>query len=220
MLAVVSHDLRGPLHAIAMRESLLEANQSDPVLVAHAQAMQRSAAAMQRMIALLLDATSLGVGELHLDLGQHDLRELAAEVVDVLGPVAAVGRVRLEVRIAELPPLHLDRQRIVQTLYNLAGNALKFTPAGGAVVIAAELRDHELEVSVADTGCGIAPEALPRIFDRYFTTENGHRGTGLGLYIARGVVRAHGGRIWVESAVGKGSTFHFTLPMTVPAASP
>jgi signal transduction histidine kinase len=131
---------------------------------------------------------------------------LVDDVVDMLTPIARDREVTLEVRIPALPPQRFDRERLLQTVYNLAGNALKFTPAGGTVVIDAVLRDHELEVSVSDTGTGISPDALPRVFDRYFTTAKGHEGTGLGLYIAKGVIEAHGGRIWVHSTLGVGSS--------------
>jgi signal transduction histidine kinase len=164
------------------------------------------------MIQGVLDGASLATGELRLEIGPHDFGGLVEDVVEVLTPIASDRDVRIEIRIPELPPQSFDRERLLQTLYNLTGNAVKFTPAGGLVVIDAALGDHGLEVSVSDTGTGIAPEALPRIFDRYFTTAKGHEGTGLGLYIAKGVIAAHGGRIWVDSTLGLGSSFHFTLP--------
>jgi signal transduction histidine kinase len=107
-----------------------------------------------------------------------------------------------------------DRDRVVQVLSNLLGNAHKFTPDGGAIGVRAEALDGEVGIHVRDSGVGIAAEHLPRIFDPYWTRpNNGQRGTGLGLAIARGIVQAHGGRIWVESRVGDGSTFSFTLPL-------
>ena len=212
VIAIVSHDLKNPLNSIALRELQLSRTQSDPKLLAHERSVRQSVAMMQRIVRGLLDASSLDLGQLRLAVGAYDLRELVGEVVDVLAPIANDRGVRIDVRIPALPPQRFDRERILQTVYNLTGNAVKFTPAGGEVVITAELHDHELQVSVVDPGPGIAPEALPRIFERYFTTATGHEGTGLGLYIAKGVVEAHGGRIWGESTLGEGTAFHFALP--------
>ena len=217
VIAVVSHDLKTPLSAIELRASLLARTQTDPDVVKQARSVRRSVAMMQRMIRGLLDGASLASGQLRLDIGAHDLGEVVDDVVEVLTPIASEREVKLEARIPALASLRFDRERLVQTVYNLAGNAVKFTPAGGSVVIEAVLRDDELEVSVTDTGTGIAPETLPRIFDRYFTTAKGHEGTGLGLYIAKGVIAAHGGRIWVDSTLGVGSSFYFTLPVVSPS---
>ena len=214
VIAVVAHDLKSPLSAIDLRATLLGRTQTDPNVVAQARSVRRSVAMMQRMIRGLLDGASLATGQLRLEIGAHDFRELVDDVVEVLTPIASDREVRLEVRIPALAPRRFDRERLLQTVYNLAGNAVKFTPAGGSVVIDAVPRDDELEVSVSDTGTGIAPDAIPRIFDRYFTTAKGHEGTGLGLYIAKGIITAHGGRIWVDSTIGVGSSFHFTLPTT------
>ena len=219
LIAIVSHDLKNPLNAIELRELQLARGQADPRLIAHAQSVRRSVMMMQRMIRDLLDSANLDHGHLRLEIEPHDLCELVDDVVEVLTPIASDRDVQIKVHIPALGPRRFDRERILQTIYNLAGNAVKFTPDGGAVTIGAELHDGELAVSVADTGPGIAPEALPKIFDRYFTTAKGHEGTGLGLYIARGVVEAHGGRICVESTLGKGSVFHFTLPAQPAAAA-
>ena len=212
MIAVVSHDLRGPLNAIELREAHLARNQADPKLLAHTRSVRRSVAMMQRMIRGLLDASSLALGQLRIEVGAHDLGALIGEVVEVLTPIAEDRDVRIGVQLPELPPQTFDRERILQTVFNLAGNAVKFTPPGGAVTISAVLREQLLEVAVADSGPGIPAETLPRIFDRYFTTARGHEGSGLGLYIAKGLVEAHGGRLWVDSLLGRGSTFYFALP--------
>jgi len=213
VLAIVSHDLKNPLNAIELRATVLGRASSEPTVLAQAQSVRRAVGTMQRMIRGLLDGASLASGQLRLDLDAHDLGQLVDDVVDVLTPIANDRGVTFVVRIPALPPQRFDRERLLQTVYNLAGNALKFSPDGGSVVIEAALRDHEVEVSVSDSGIGIAPDALPRIFDRYFTTAKGHEGTGLGLYIAKGIVEKHGGRIWVNSTLGAGSSFHFTLPI-------
>jgi len=212
LIAVVSHDLKSPLNAIELREHRLASRRNEPELVAHARSVRRSVAMMQRMIRGLLDSASLSRGKLRLDVEANDLRELVDEVVELLTPIAGDRDVRIDVRLPPLGAQRFDRERVLQTLYNLTGNAVKFTPAGGDVVISAELRERELVITVSDTGPGIAPDVLPRIFDRYFTTAKGHEGTGLGLFIAKGVAEAHGGRIWVDSVPGKGSAFHVALP--------
>lgn len=212
VLAVVSHDLRGPLNAIGLRAQLLTDSQEDPFVRANARGVNRSVAMMDRMISALVDGSSLAAGGLRLAVAAHDFRALVDEAVDALSPIAKTRDVHIDVQIPALPLEHFDRDRMMQTVWNLASNAVKFSPPGGRVIIAAEPREHELEVSVSDSGAGITPEALPRVFDRYFTTGTGHGGTGLGLHIAKGVVAAHGGRIWVDSTLGVGSTFHFTLP--------
>lgn len=214
VLAIVSHDLKNPLSSIELRATILGRMNTDPTVLAQAQSVRRAVGTMQRMIRGLLDGASLASGQLRLDLGVHDFRQLVDEVLDVLTPIASDRGVAFVVRIPALPPQCFDRERLLQTVYNLAGNALKFSPDGGRVVIEAVLRADELEVSVTDSGIGIAPDVLPRVFDRYFTTAKGHEGTGLGLYIAKGIIVKHGGRIWVESTPGAGSSFHFTLPTT------
>jgi signal transduction histidine kinase len=111
--------------------------------------------------------------------------------------------------------IYCDRDRILQVLSNLLGNAIKFTPQGGQIQVVWRRLAGELLVSVIDTGCGIAPAHITHVFKRYWESSGKHqgaRGTGLGLYICRGIVEAHGGRIWVESELGKGSRFSFTLP--------
>lgn len=114
----------------------------------------------------------------------------------------------------ELPNVVADRERMLQVFSNLGGNALKFTPDGGPLEIRAAGRDGNLEFAVSDSGAGIAPDDIPHIFDRYWqSTRTGRHGVGLGLAITRGIVQAHGGTIRVESTVGYGSTFRFTLPI-------
>jgi signal transduction histidine kinase len=117
---------------------------------------------------------------------------------------------------AELPALSADRERVHQVLFNLVDNAVRFTPDGGSVTISARRRNGSVEVAVADTGAGIAPEHLPRLFERFYRADaartRGEGGTGIGLAIARSVVEAHGGRISAESEPGRGSVFTFDLP--------
>jgi signal transduction histidine kinase len=112
-----------------------------------------------------------------------------------------------------------DGSRVLQVLSNLVGNAIKFTPDGGSVRIACAADGESARFSVTDTGPGIPPEQIPQLFGRFWQADSAdRRGVGLGLSIAKGIVEAHGGRIWVESRVGAGSTFHFTLPLVAPEA--
>jgi signal transduction histidine kinase len=211
ILAVVSHDLKSPVSAILLRVEALLRKQADPLVGRTAMAIRQSASTMDHLIHDLLDITSLDAGRLHLDLAPTDLAQVIAGVVEVLSPLASRNSTRVATEILPLREVTCDKDRVARVLANLVGNSIKFTKEG-TITIRAEPRDDGVLVSVADTGCGIAPEVLPHVFEHYFTTARGRKGTGLGLYIARGIVEAHGGRIWATSEPGKGSTFSFTLP--------
>jgi signal transduction histidine kinase len=146
---------------------------------------------------------------------------LLRETVTSFEPLAEENELHVVLDLARsqaLPAVHCDRDRVLQVLSNLIANAIKVTPGGGTITLAAEPRQHEVVLVVSDTGPGIAPDQLEHIFDRYWRGGRvGYKGTGLGLGIARGIVEAHGGRIWVESALGQGATFRFTLPIEAEA---
>ena len=127
---------------------------------------------------------------------------------------ADAKNLRFELAIAQnLREVSCDKLRVGQVLSNLIGNAMKFTPEDGSVRVTARDVEQGIQISVSDTGPGIPPEALSKIFDRFWQAKDTQRlGSGLGLSIAKGIVDAHGGKIWVESQVGKGTTFHFILP--------
>ena len=128
-------------------------------------------------------------------------------------PLADAKHISLVLDLNDPPKIDADPHRISQVLSNLLGNAIKFTPEGGTVTLSARSREGAFKVTIADTGRGIAPEDLAHIFDRYWRSKrSGGEGTGLGLYIARGIVEAHGGRVWAESSP-QGATFVFTLPV-------
>jgi signal transduction histidine kinase len=117
----------------------------------------------------------------------------------------------------DLYAVFVDRHRILQVFANLIGNAIKFTPSGGTITVRAEQFEEDIQFSVEDTGPGIPKEEIPHLFDRFWQARKTARlGTGLGLFIVKGIVEGHGGRIWVESELGVGSRFHFTLPMKPP----
>ena len=217
VLAIVSHDLRNPLSAVSLGASLLQMSETlgkedreqiDTIVV--------SAKRMSRLIADLLDVTRLEGGKrLPLEPEPIEIRELVDEADEIFRAQASVVSVKLEVSLPEgLPAVVADRHRVMQVLSNLIGNSLKFTPAGGSIRIGAQKSDGEIRFSVEDTGPGIPKENLADIFSPYWQAKRTERmGAGLGLPIARGIVEAHGGRIWVESEEGRGTSFFFTLPL-------
>jgi signal transduction histidine kinase len=161
----------------------------------------------------LLDVAKLEAGRLGIDPRPIEVAPVIAEAIDMLQPIAVEKSIRLDVVVADgLPTITADAGRVLQVLSNLVGNAVKFTPAGGRVTIRVEHVAGNVRFCVADTGAGIPPEQLPRIFGRFWQADRSdRRGIGLGLAIAKGIVEAHGGRISVESRVGEGTSFYFTL---------
>jgi signal transduction histidine kinase len=219
MLAVVAHDLRNPLSTITMGASLLlEGTAEHPERTEehqhHLAIICRSAERMNRLIEDLLDVTRMESGGIRLEPRPEAVGPLLDEGLGMLEPIASAQGLRLEREIGgELSPIRVDATRFLQVVSNLVGNAIKFTPRGGRIVIGARSRGREVHFSVSDTGPGIQPEQLPHIFGRFWQARAAdRRGIGLGLSIAKGIVDAHGGQIWVESAPGEGSTFHFTVP--------
>jgi signal transduction histidine kinase len=212
VLAVVSHDLKNPLEAVLLCASLLLRSPESPRVHRYAEALQRSATRMDRLIRELLDLSRMDAGHFRVEVRPERLEAIVDEALVMLAPLAAEKQIAL---VAAGGPLEAqipcDRERMLQVLSNLVGNALHFTPRGGRVTVRLALAPREAEVAVTDDGPGILPEDLPHLFDRYWKSQS-RRGTGLGLAIARGIVDAHGGRIRVESRIGAGSTFTFTLP--------
>ncbi|HEU4642153.1 MAG TPA: ATP-binding protein [Gemmatimonadaceae bacterium] len=217
-VAVVSHDLRNPVNAISMIAANLDTAalaEAEPAQVAeYLQVIRQAAAQADALIQDLLDVTRIEAGRLSIDAAEEDLAAVVGESVEVLAPLARDRALELEVELAaDLPPVQIDAMRIQQVLSNLVGNAIKFTPAGGRIDVRAARAGDEVVVRIADTGPGIAPEQQPHIFDRYWQGNRPTRlGAGLGLPIAKGIVEAHGGRIWVQSTPDAGSVFAFSLP--------
>ena len=222
MLAFVSHDLRSPLSTISVGAAVLQQQlehepSSDRVLVRIA----RAAAQMQTLIAGLLDFASIEAGTFSVQRSKVQLSTLLDEVVDVHGPTALAKGVDLQVVANCDGWLSVDGDRVRQVLANLIGNALKFTPAAGQVYVIANEVEGCCQVEVVDTGCGISPEHLAHVFDRYWHIPGGReRGTGLGLAIAKGIVEAHGEALVVESTLGEGSRFRFTLGLLLDTEAP
>lgn len=224
VLRIVSHDLRNPLSTIAMATSLmLEEEIAPDIRTRQLQAIKRAGERMNRLVQDLLDVAKLEAGRLALKTQPVNAGMIAAEAEETLGPLAAAKSIQLTTDVApDLPPVEVDPGRVQQVLSNLVGNAVKFTPAGGRIVIRAANADGTVQISVSDTGPGIPPDRLEQVFGRFWQADRtDRRGLGLGLAIAKAIIDAHGGRIWVESDLGKGTTFHFTLPAAaVPAGTP
>ena len=219
LMAIVSHDLRNPIAAVLLGVSTLQRkpDMSEKLRREHLAVIHRAATRANRMIHDLLDADRIEEGRLPLNQEPLALGPLVEEAVQLLGPLAAEREVQCAgAAAADLPAVHADRERVLQVLGNLIGNAIRFSLPGGSITVSAAVEDGHICCAVADDGPGIAPAELPRVFDRYWqgAPRQGHAvgGAGLGLAIAKGIVEAHGGRIWVETGKGRGCRFVFTLP--------
>ncbi|WP_437332812.1 ATP-binding protein [Sorangium sp. So ce394] len=218
VLATVSHDLRNPLSAIITAAAVMTkraAARGEKGDAKAIQAIQRSAHRMDRLLHDLLDFASLRAGRLALRRQPQDPREIGREAVETFESLAQEKGIHLGAASAEdVPLVACDRDRVLQVLSNLLSNALKVTGAQGSVTVRCEHREEHVVFSVADTGPGIPEDELPYLFERFWRGQrNGYKGTGLGLAIARELVVAHGGTIQVESRVGVGTTFRFTIPV-------
>ena len=223
--ALISHDLRTPLTVVLGHARLLQRQSSRgsttaPEIATSADEIEAAARRMNILVQDMLDSSYLESNQLEIARAPSDIAEV---VRDAVASIDDGGRIVI-VASEGMPVVSLDRSRIERVIVNLLTNALKYSAAGTPVQIMALLADGEVLVSVSDEGAGIAEEELPHLFDRYYRVISREQGSpgggyGLGLYIARLIVEAHGGRIWVESEVGKGSTFSFALPaLDLPAA--
>ncbi len=218
----ISHDLRNPLSLIQGHARLLarelKRRGADRALSARVDTVLRASSQMNTLIQDLVDAARQEGGQLRLDLRPLDLRAFTTDLLGRSAPTLEVSRVR--VKVPELPAVNADPERLERILVNLLSNALKYSPEGSPVELEAALEPGFVRLSVSDRGPGIAPEDLPHVFDRYFRGKATAKaeGVGLGLYTTRMLVEAHGGRVWVESEVGKGSRFQVMLPLAPGAA--
>jgi signal transduction histidine kinase len=215
MLAIVTHDLRTPLSAIMAATAVQLANPDDEDrgrVRARAETIQRSAQHMNRLIRDLTDLGQIDAGRFAIEPASHDVTLLIRHVADTLQPVAVRQGSEIRVNmVGRIPAVVCDGDRVIQVLSNLASNAIKV--GAPSVTIHVEPRGPDVLFTVSDTGPGIAPEDVPFMFDRYWRARAAHyKGTGLGLPISKGIIDAHGGRIWVESQLGIGTQFFFTLP--------
>ena len=218
LLAMVSHDLRGMLHGIAMSAALLTKIQAERetqvAILREGRRIERFVVRMNRLVGDLLDVARFEAGKLELVLDPDDPVRILHEAVDASLPFAeAKGITLTHHEPARLPRARYDRERILQVLANLIGNAIKFTERGGCIDVSVEDAGACVRFTVADTGCGIPEEKLALVFERFTQGAGPSRtGLGLGLYISRCIVEAHGGRLWAESHPGIGTLFHFELP--------
>ncbi len=218
LVRAISHDLRNPLTAVQGQSQLLQQMLVSAGFDGRAQRSVRAivvgAKRMGAMIQDLVDSTRLEAGQLRLERHPTELRPFVLDLLQRSAVVLEVSRVATEIP-ADLPPLDADPNRLERILVNLLSNALKYSPGGTEVRVGAEREAQQVRIWVQDRGMGILPEDLPHIFERFYRAKGVRKteGLGLGLYITRMLVEAHGGRIWVESETGKGSTFSFTLPV-------
>ena len=216
VLAVVSHDLRNPLSSINMSAAVLFKKAPDARTRKLLETILRATGRMEHLIGDLLDMASIQAGRLAVDRATQDIAPIIAEAIEVAEPLATASGQTLSSRVAVgTARCSVDRERILQLLSNLLGNAKKFCPSGGTITIRATVSGKDVECSIGDTGPGISERDLPHIFDQYWSAKQGKKkkGVGLGLYISKGIVEAHGGRIWVENRVDGGAVFYFTLPL-------
>ena len=217
MLGVVAHDLRNPLNTMLMAAELL-ADSAPPESMTHRHAtiVRRAGERMNRLVQDLLDVKRMESGQLAIEPRRMSSHSLLVEAVETLRSLALSTSIDLVMEAAgdDPPPVLADPHRVQQVFSNLIGNAIKFTPRGGRVVLRCKPGQGAVQFEVRDTGPGIAAEHLPHIFGQFWqANRRDHRGIGLGLAIAKGIVEAHGGKIWVESEPGVGSSFFFTLPL-------
>lgn len=215
VLGVVAHDLRNPLNLIiTSTDLLLEDNLDRPHRAEMLNVTMRAGKQMNRLIGDLLDTVRMQAGKFSLDLENVGVASIFHQAEETFAPLAAKRRIQLDV----VPPdngisVRADPLRVSQIVGNIVGNAIKFTPDAGSVTVRSVADGNHVAIHVSDTGPGIAAKDMDRLFDNFWQARrNDHRGVGLGLAIAKGAVEAHGGKIWADSAPGRGSTFSFTLP--------
>jgi signal transduction histidine kinase len=217
-LGMVSHDLRNLLEGVVMSAALLAAraqeNEDTKQTLSETDRIARYAASMNRLIGDLIDVASIDAGKLAVVTRPNDATALIAEVSDTLAASASAKGVSVVTEIGDRPlSAEYDHDRMLQVLTNLVVNSIKYTPRNGTIRLRIEHAAEQLRVSVTDTGCGIPCDMLEAIFERFWQVDhNNRRGLGLGLYISKCIVEAHGGRIWAESKPGEGSKVTFTLP--------
>jgi two-component system phosphate regulon sensor histidine kinase PhoR len=222
-VATVSHELRSPLTVISgYTDTLLRSGPWDETTQRDfLEIVARSAATLAGLVDNLLDAAKVEAGVLQIECEPVHLQRIAEQVIAHRKPLAPEHTLLLVVQ-PELPLAEADPVRVEQVLINLVDNAIKYSPAGGTITVRLATMSEGLMVSVEDEGVGVSAEQAARLFDRFYrvdgTLERTTRGVGLGLFICRALVEAHGGRIWVESQPGRGSTFYFTLPELVQGA--
>jgi PAS domain S-box-containing protein len=214
MLAIVSHDLRNPLGSIVGSVGVLKATDHDDLVYHHVDIIDRAARRMDRLIGDLLDLAQFQSGKLTIEREPCDGTTLLRESLETMKPLADERNIHLEVKASDDVQVSCDRGRVLQILANLIGNAVKFTGEGGSVLVDVSRQDQDARFAIVDTGPGIPDTELRQIWEPFWQARTRARhSVGLGLFIAKVLVEAHGGRIWAESMVGIGTAFCFTLPL-------
>lgn len=219
-MSIVAHDLKNPLNVVYGNVQELrrdidgdDLNAKRLRLQRRIDTIQRAADRMNRLIADMGDLGRLKAGEMHLKYEPTNGAQLLREASEHLSTLAEQRDIELVLDVDRDGPLHCDRDRILQVLENLVGNAIKFSPVGGTVTLRLHCNEDGCTIEVEDSGPGIPEDKMPFLFQRYWQApDTASRGTGLGLSIARGLVELHGGRIWAENRPRYGSTFRFTVP--------
>jgi signal transduction histidine kinase len=214
-MAMVSHDLRTLLNGIALTTAMLVKESAENEAVrARAETIQRFTTRMNRLLGDLVDVAAVESGRLLITPERRELLRLMREANEAFRPVAAARGITLTSEIIGHPTTAtFDHERILQVLANIIGNAIKFTPEGGRIAMTVAATDEAVLFRITDTGTGIAAENLTTVFERFWQVGTiDRRGLGLGLYISKCIVEAHGGRIWAKSEIGQGTTIFFTLP--------
>ncbi len=220
VLRIVAHDLRNPLSAIMMQASEMQRERSEPErrdqqpkeVILHA------ATRMNQLIQDLLDVALVEAGQLRISPARLSAADLVRDAAAMQAPIASGAELTLRLDVKDdVGEVWGDQQRLLQVFENLIGNAIKFTKPGGEIVVRAARRNNDVVFSVCDTGAGLAPEAAEHLFDRFWQAAQRAKrlGAGLGLPITKGIVEAHGGQIWLETELGRGSTFSFTVPVAL-----
>jgi signal transduction histidine kinase len=218
----VSHDLRTPLAAIRWSADLLHTGALGSLTAKQMRLTETIQSSSRRLLGLVGQIVELGrlrAGRLQLDLRPTDVRGAIQQALDEVRLLADLGDLRLDLDVPEdLPRVAADDERVQQIVVNLLANAVRFTPPGGGVTVSARAESSEVAVQVTDTGVGIPADLVAKIFDPYEQAHHGRGGSGVGLTVVRGLVEAHGGRVWVEAEEGRGSRFTFTLPIASPVS--
>jgi signal transduction histidine kinase len=216
-LAIVSHDLRSLLNGLSLSAQVLledaPADAAGDLARKCAKTSQRLVSRMSRLVNDLLDMASIEAGKVALLIEANDVADVVRDTLEAFEPLAAAKGVALSAEAKLIPCVYrFDAGRVLQVLANLVSNAIKFTPSGGRISLSIERESNDLHFALSDTGIGIPEDALPGVFEKFKQVAKDRRGLGLGLYISKGIVQSHGGRMWAESQLGAGSTFHFTIP--------
>lgn len=219
-ISMVSHELRTPLTAVKGFVKVVLTGEAGPVNAQQEKFLQIADQSIDRLTVLisdLLDISRIESGQLRLNMEPQDAREVIGLVIENIIPAVKGKNLNIGSDLPEhMPPVLADRERLIQVFDNLIHNAIKFTPEGGRITVAASNKGDFINFSVTDTGIGIAPDDHERIFEKFYQVESGTTrstsGTGLGLAIVKSIVEMHGGQVWVESEQGNGATFQFLLP--------